>query len=269
MLLSNFEYIPLRLVRKFLVPEGLARRAARFLPFYLAPQGRISPRPIVDRYESALRGEGGSVAGKQILEVGTGGSNGTAYELAARGARIVTALEPYVGLEEAMDSEQLRSVAASAGVDPSAIAGRTSRITSLDAVPPGSIDLVLSHSVLEHVLDPAAFLSALAGRLASGGSMVHVVDYRDHFFKYPYHFLQFSRSSWDRFLNPGDLPRWRLGDHLSICDRLGLAVEVLQSTEDRSAFARIAPYLSRDFRREDPTLAVLTAVLRMRRRETS
>ena len=35
--------------------------------------------------------------------------------------------------------------------------------------------------------------------------MLHVVDYRDHFFKYPLHFLQFSQNTWRRFLNPGRL----------------------------------------------------------------
>ena len=75
------------------------------------------------------------------------------------------------------------------------------------------MDVVLSNSVLEHVQDLPALFAELARILAPGGVMLHRVDYRDHFFKYPFHFLLYPRWVWNWFLNPGDLPRWRYDDH--------------------------------------------------------
>ena len=96
--------------------------------------------------------------------------------------------------------------------------------------------------------------------------MLHIADYSDHFFKYPYHFLQFSKKTWNRYLNPGDLPGWRLGDHLVILQELGLEVSILEEQSDAAAFARIRPYISSDYDPEDLHIATTQAVLAIARK---
>ena len=98
--------------------------------------------------------------------------------------------------------------------------------------------------------------------------MLHIVDYRDHFFKYPLHFLQFSARTWRRFLDPGDLPRWRLSHHLMALDRAGFDTRVMRQEEDAREFERIRFHISPDFDLEDPRLGVLNAVLYCERKSS-
>jgi SAM-dependent methyltransferase len=196
------------------------------------------------------------------LEIGAGSTNSTAYALAARTpVRHVYVHEPFVALQADLDARLLEQSAATAGVSPELVRSKVARITDTSALPGASIDLIVSHSVLEHVSDPAQLFRESARLLNPEGAMLHIVDYRDHFFKYPYHFLQFSRGSWQHLLDPGDLPRWRLSDHLKLLRDSGFAVTVQESTRDEAAFDQLRPYLSPDFDASDPNLSVQTAVI--------
>jgi hypothetical protein len=96
--------------------------------------------------------------------------------------------------------------------------------------------------------------------------MLHQVDYRDHFFKYPYAFLTFSDRAWARWLDPGDLPRWRIGDHLAAFDMAGFETEVLSRQSDADAFARIRPRLQGRFASAPAGTEVTVATLLARAR---
>jgi hypothetical protein len=109
--------------------------------------------------------------------------------------------------------------------------------------------------------DPAALFAELFRLLNPAGAMVHIVDYRDHFFKYPYHFLQFSKWTWNRLLDPGDLSRLRLGDHLHLMTEAGFAPLVLERTQDEAAFSAIRPHLSSEYDSMDPQLSIQSAVI--------
>jgi hypothetical protein len=92
--------------------------------------------------------------------------------------------------------------------------------------------------------------------------MIHVIDYRDHFFKYPYHHLIFTRETWQRFLDPGDLPRHRPADHVLAFQAAGMDVRVLRRTEIPAAFGRIEARIAPEFHRYSrDDLAAATAVL--------
>jgi SAM-dependent methyltransferase len=134
------------------------------------------------------------------------------------------------------------------------------RVRNLDALETASVDLIVSNSVLEHVADPADCFRQCHRVLAPGGAMLHRVDYRDHFFKYPFHFLTFSQTTWDNFLSPGDLPRHRLDDHLAALSRAGFTAEVLEREADPEGLAAVAPFLAPEFASRDPgVLATTTA----------
>jgi len=96
--------------------------------------------------------------GKTALDVGCGAGL-LAEPLARLGAR-VTAID---AAAELIDAAKVH--AAAQGLD---IEYRCAPVEALD----GAFDLVTCLEVIEHVADPAAFVSALAARLAPGGLMI-------------------------------------------------------------------------------------------------
>lgn len=104
----------------------------------------------------------------------------------------------------------------------------------------GSVDLVISNSVLEHV--PVPTLDALLGEsrrmLRAGGISLHGVNCGDHYAYAdpsitPIHYLRYSDQQWKRWNN--DLlfqNRLRASDFLAAAERVGLRV-VLDSHRPR------------------------------------
>jgi SAM-dependent methyltransferase len=252
------EYVALRLARRFLMTDGMLKHVGGLLPYYRTNLNEVDARPVIALYERAIAASDRQLPPDPvILEVGSGATNSVGYALAqsrlAAGGRVVL-FEPFVPLDEAADARQRSALAPG-------VTQRVQRISTLQGVAAGSVDLVLSHSVLEHVRDPASTLAELDRVMAPSGLMVHAVDYRDHFFKYPFHFLLFSRRSWERWLDPGDLPRWRLGDHLGHLRARGLRAEVLDARSLPDEFAKVAARIHPDFDLADPNVEVAQATL--------
>ncbi len=259
MRLSNLEYVFLRLVRRFIFSEGFLLRYGRHIPYYRVNQGGVSPVPIVDLYWSFLHQKGIRPEGKTILELGIGATNSSGYEIIGRGAQKYIGYEPYVPFNKRDDDEichgDILKRFSSLQKDRLVRVSRLERITDL-------VDIVFSHAVLEHVYDLDELLRALRKYLKQTACMIHSVDYRDHFNKYPFHFLQFSDTTWRRFLNPGDLTRHRISDHIRSFQRNGFSVEVLEKKLDSNSYERIKNHIHRDFLKyplED--LATVSAVL--------
>ena len=263
--LSNVEYILLRLVRRFLVPDALLRRSGRWFPYYRAHLSQDAPGAIVDRYLAFLTRQRMDIAGATILELGSGATNSCGYELAARSARHVLCVEPYVPFDSDLNQKVLAITAAQRGAGLETLTAATERLVDIRLVGDRSVDVILSHSVLEHVQHPRQLFAEMMRILKEGGVMLHLVDYRDHFFKYPLHFLQFSSASWNRFLNPGDLPRWRLTDHVAQALDAGLKIEVLEQEENAALFHRIQEHIAPEFRAYGKAAGILSAVLYARK----
>jgi len=262
MLLSNAEYVPLRLLRRFVLRDSLLLRFGAFVPYYRPNRNQVDPSPIIDEYARHLAAERFSPRGKRILEIGVGRTNSAGYEMAARFAPAsIIAFEPFVGFAPIDDAKFLSQIAGKHRCEPGSLLGRIRRLESTHSISDASVDLILSSSVLEHVNYPSRLFAELRRMLAPDGAMLHLVDYRDHFFKYPFHFLQFRKATWNRWLNPGDLPIWRLYDHLEHLQASGFTSRVIAETRDREAFASIAAYVSADFRKNDERLQTTTAAL--------
>lgn len=261
MLRSNFEYIPLRLLRRFVLRGALLDKLAAMLPYYEVSRNEVSSDPIVGEYQKYLTIAAATLRGAQILEVGSGRTNSVGHALASKGARKVTCFEPHAGFDPDRDARLLATIGRGGELDAETLASRVERVTSLARVADASVDLVLSSSVLEHVRDLRQLMDELRRVLRPAGAMLHLVDYRDHFFKYPFHFLQFSGRVWDRFLDPGDLPRWRLSGHVRVLEEAGFRVEVLARDCDAAGFAKVAPHLASEFDAADPDIAVTHAAL--------
>jgi SAM-dependent methyltransferase len=261
--LDTFEYATLRVIRRFLFTEARLKALGGYLPYYRVNQGQVDPWPIAEAYAAGLARIDCTLAGKRVLEIGSGASNGAGYAMAAMGAARVVCHEPYAPFDVGLDARQLGGlVPRFPGVAFSVV----DRLTALDGLAAASVDVVVSNSVLEHVADLPGLFASLARILTPEGVMLHRVDYRDHFFKYPFHFLLFSRFAWKWFLNPGDLPRRRLDDHLHALAQAGFDVTACDIERDPEAFARIADRLHHDYRQRDPDmLSVTRATLQCRR----
>ena len=266
--ISNIEYVTLRLLRRFVFPKDL-HRWGRYVPFYQTNVGESQPDQVCRPYIDWLAAERRSVVGRRVIEVGSGATNAVGYALICAGATQVWCVEPFVAFDQSEDAVLLDQLAKSHGLERVKIAAAVTRCESFAPIESGSADLIVSHSVLEHVSDLASLFSDMHRAMATSGAMLHVVDYRDHFFKYPLHFLQFSKKTWRKFLDPGDLPRWRLGDHTLALEQAGFALRVLRAEENAREFARIKPNISADFNLSDPSISVLRAVIYGERKKST
>ncbi len=265
----DLPYILLRVVRRSL-PLIVVKRLGAVFPWIGTSIGEISSELLVNWYYKWFRASSPPVdfLGATILEVGTGATNAACYELVADGALFCHSYEPFATLDQRMDGAMLTGCASRHGLEPDFIRKRISRATSLEKMESNSVDLVLSNSVLEHVTDIAALNRQLARILKPGGRMVHIVDYRDHFFAYPYHHLLWSRATWNRWLNPGHLPRWRITDHIRAFENIGLNVAIIDSTSDPDAFEKVRNRIHPDFAGyPDDQIAVTWAVIVVRKPE--
>ncbi len=244
MALSFFRDLPYllpRVLRRKCLPTAIPPALSAWLPGFRANAGTRSCAKVLDLYDRTLAPRLGAEwpKGRRILEIGIGATNSSAYEAAARGATLAVAFEPFVGLDEALDAQLLAECAQRYGDETSGIAAKVQRTASLDLVADARIDLVLSNSVLEHVSDMDSLTCDLRRVLAPGGAMLHLVDYREHFFRYPYHHLLWSDAVWNRWLNPGDLPRWRIRDHVECFERHGFQVEILVASPLAAEFEKV------------------------------
>jgi 2-polyprenyl-3-methyl-5-hydroxy-6-metoxy-1,4-benzoquinol methylase len=131
-----------------------------------------------------LLGElGVTVAGKRVLDVGCG-DGALAFLMSACGAEQVSGIE----LGEPLDHwnpEHIEILVESVAALPfSAIVRKTDfkqrvNLSIMDVMHPttdGKFDLILSHSVLEHVVDLKSGLAAMTDLLNPHGTMVHVFN---------------------------------------------------------------------------------------------
>jgi SAM-dependent methyltransferase len=276
---SNLEYVSLRLIRRFLFTGATLDRLGAFVPYWRVNQGRMEPGLIVDAFQRLLLLAGVDVSdgcARRVVELGCGAANGTGHEWTARFGGCWTGVEPFAPFDQNLDdrlAESSRRIHRRPGSSP--VSGESDRqcptnspkasvvrVKDLSMLPDASADIIVSNSVLEHVSAPEALFAECARVLATGGAMLHQIDYRDHFFKYPFHFLTFSRDVWENLLNPGDLPRLRLDDHLQALGRCGFQAEILERETAPESLAAVTPFLAPEFAgRDKDMLATATAAL--------
>jgi hypothetical protein len=253
---SLVEYVSLRLIRKFFFTERLLTTIGSWVPYYRTNYNQFNPGAIVDKYERKCRSNGYELQGQVVLELGAGATNSTCYELSARKCETVYAFEPYAHFHDVTDRKLLASISRIHAEDSKVIANRVHRINDLTQISHRTVDIIFSNSVLEHVHDPDTLFETISGYMSESSIMIHFVDYRDHFFKYPYHFLLFSKKTWERWLNPGDLYRWRLGDHRRLLARAGYSVKIDDIKRDTEQFVKIKNRISSDLNADDPDINV-------------
>lgn len=202
----------------------------------------------------------GGVIGKDVLEIGPGGSVGPALLFMLSGARTAACVDavPWARLVQANADELYGGIirlvardhaeviaptyAEQAQADPVGLSrellARISYWAPRDVANTGlsaeSVDLVYSQAVLEHVLLPDVALGEFARLLRSGGVASHEIDLRDHRdFARPLEFLRYSDRVW-RMASSNSANyvrnRWRRSDYEAACARHGLQVVSVTST---------------------------------------
>lgn len=134
------------------------------------PASSVRTAVVWEVLSAALREADPTGAGLVVVDAG-GGTGGFAVPLAEAGHR-VTVVDPS---PDSLAALQRR--AAERGLAVEALQGDLGDLPQL--VEAGSADLVLCHSVLEVVDDPAAALAAVAGVLKPGGRLSLLVANRD------------------------------------------------------------------------------------------
>ncbi len=219
------EYITLRLIRKFVFNYKFLLKFGKYIPYFKVNTNQDNAGILVDRYFDLLRKncpELLQLNDLRVLEIGAGTTNTVGLLLAEKLACKVDVYDPFVEFDNKTDETNKKRYKIKLETEKA-----VRRINKLES---NKYHLILSNSVLEHVEHPELLFHDLKIALIANGKMLHIVDYRDHFFKYPYFFLIFSEKTWNRLLNPGDLYRWRLDDHISSAYKNNLHVEILEQT---------------------------------------
>ena len=204
------------------------------------------PGAAADLYEAAVAKLGLNWPGRRVMIFGYGGNPALGIELLNRGPKSVVMLDPYakprVDWHELYKDLQLER-----------------RHLSQYVQAGGSVDVVLSWSVLEHVRDPAATVGNMASVCRPSGIQVHFVDLRDHIFRYPFEMLCHSEQTWNRYLDPPShlnrIRTWGVEQHFRA--NFGHAtVEIWES--DQNAFRTAQPRIRSEFLSGDEAVDAAT-----------
>jgi hypothetical protein len=141
----------------------------------------------------------------------------------------------------------------------------------VDKIGDGTLDLVISRTVLEHIppTDLERLLSALRPKLKANGLMVHVIDNSDHFEHNDKSISRINFLTWTErkhaFINSlikGGENRLRHHEYPHIFERAGLRIvsTAMQIDEPTRAIAKALPLASRYSTMSPDELATLTSI---------
>ncbi|NPA92596.1 MAG: methyltransferase domain-containing protein [Chloroflexi bacterium] len=264
------DYVVLRVGRRFM-PAAIVR-------FLLHRHWLIEPGletrdapAAVARYAQALQARGVSWVGQRVMVFGYGGNFAVGAELLRLGAAHVVLCDKFAVPNHQANARLASHYPQFLTKQGKTVLPRPQYFTLIhdDIRSPevqqtiGSVDLVLSSSVYEHLNDVEGVTRALVRLTSPGGFHLHFVDLRDHFFKYPFEMLTYPDAVWQRWLNPSShLNRLRIWDYERILSPFFASLEVQVLSRDEEAFrrakARILPqYLSGDEARDAVTKILL------------
>ncbi len=222
----NLIYIVARLVRHFL-PEGVTRALLRNNVLIKPGLETRVPAEAAARYQQVLAQFGKTLLGKHILVFGYGGRYAIGVELLRLGAEQVTLTDLFAppddrrndhllpGFEEYLERKEGKVIPK--GDRLVLVHGDIKEISRTSSGP--MYDTIVSASVFEHLSDVEDITSALNHLLKPNGCFIAFIDFRDHFFKYPFEMLTFPESTWKHWLNPtSHLNRLRLREYQRIID---------------------------------------------------
>jgi hypothetical protein len=260
----NLPYLLPRVVRHFL-PENGARFLLHRGIFIKSGLETRLPEQAAERYRATLAARGLDLTGKRVLLFGYGGGLGVAcYLLQAGAAHVVLAEkggEPLHRQNRALVPlfpQFLEMRGDTVWPRPGTMTLRNGDIRNAELAP---VDLVLSSSVYEHLDDVGGITRALARETVPGGTHLHFIDLRDHFFHYPFEMLCYSEATWRAWLNPtSNHNRFRLGDYQRVFAESFAQVEIEVLERNPTAFAQTQARIRPQFLTGDPQVDAVTQI---------
>ena len=267
------DYLPLRVVRRHL-PDDIVRTLLRRRIIIKPGLETTAPAEAIQRFLDAITSAGEIIGGKRVLIFGYGGNFGVGLGLLQAGARHVVLVDPYAKPDRWVNlalaragSPYLQAIGPDVTPVPEYLTVVDASLSRYLADGGSQVDIVLSNSVLEHVVDMVGTAGDLARVTVPGGRQFHFVDLRDHYFKYPFEMLCHSDKVWRGVLNPGsNLNRLRARDYERIFSANFSSVTVTPLAWDfqsfRKAHRRIRPeFLTGDEQHDAITRIYLEASL--------
>ena len=254
----NLPYLIPRLARHFLPEKAVRFLLLRSLVIHPGLE-TLDPQAAVQRYVDLLAERNDPLPGKRVMVFGYGGRFDIGVGLLEAGAASVVLCERFAPPDDAHNRLLLPRYADFLTLEQGRVRPRGDRMTLLEGdirlVQPADIpfvDLIISNSVFEHVDDVEGIAKALASLTRPGGLNIHFVDLRDHFFKYPFEMLRYSKSTWYGWLNPSsNHNRYRLWDYRRAFEAAFGKVELTVIERDEEAFQKVLPGIRPEFRSGD------------------
>ena len=261
------DYLVLRSLRR-LVPPAVMSTLVRRRIFLTSGEETRAPEAAAERFCASLAGAGRGVAGTTALILGYGGRFSLGVELLRRGVHHVVLLDPYATVDERTNlalagraSLYLHARNGHAAPNPDYISLVHEPIERYVESGAPQVDLVLSTSVLEHVDAPESVVSHIARLTKPDGYHVHLIDLRDHYFKYPFEMLCHGEAAWRRYLNPPtNLNRLRIWEYEALFGRYFEKVSWEPVRTDVAAFRRARPRIEPRFLSGDERLDAVTII---------
>jgi len=264
MRMPNLMYLLPRVVRHFLPENGARFLLHRGILIKSGLETRL-PEQAADRYRATLATHGLDLAGKRVMLFGYGGGLGVACFLLRAGAGHVVLAEkggePLHRQNSALVPlfpQYLEMRGDTVWPKPGTMTLRNGDIRQAELTP---VNMVLSSSVYEHLEDVAGITHALARLTAPGGTQVHFIDLRDHFFRYPFEMLCYSEATWRNWLNPtSNHNRFRLDDYRRVFAESLEPVEIEVLERNPAAFALARPRIRAQFLTGDAQVDAVTQI---------
>lgn len=263
------DYLALRLIRHYL-PASVTRIALRRRILVQPGLESRDPAAAAAHYIQELERQGRRMPGATVMILGFGGYFGVAVALLELGARHVTLCDPYARLDHAanarlagMASKYLRLEGGRVLPDPAWITLLPLRISEVAGRGLAEdLDLVLSWSVYEHLVDPDGVTAGLARLTAPAGCNLHFIDLRDHFFRHPFEMLCHGDQVWKKWLNPSsNLNRWRAWQYQEVLGRHFDQVRMEAAERDLPSFLRVRDRVRPEFLSGDDQIDSATRLM--------
>lgn len=251
---------------KYIIARTLRRQVSSDMFFLMMQAGLFrltrngaerTPDQCFAHWNNLLSGQKFKLDGASVMEIGSGRYARFGVHLLAAGAADVTLIDLYATpLDDPAHRSTLEKDCTSIGFRFSDIQDKLEVIRG-DVIDlqlcrlMGQKDLVISEAMLEHVKDPHQVLARCLEWLKPGGVTCHIIDLRDHYFRYPFEMLTFSDHTWETWLNPKGgfhLNRWRVPDYLCAMNEVGfvnVGYEFL--VRDPDGLEKVLPRLDRKF----------------------
>jgi len=247
----NLRYLIARLARHFM-PDEVARALLRRGMIIRPGLETSDPETAAGRYREVLEQAGTNLDGKRVMVFGYGGSFALGCLLLRQGAGHVVLCDKFAPPDDARNVLLLPEHADYLVEQGGKIHPLPDVITLLQVdireVQQEAVDIVLTSSVYEHLDDVEGITRALARLTRPGGMHLHYVDMRDHFFKYPFEMLTYSKQTWQSWLNPtSNLNRYRIPDYRRAFEACFERVEIQVLASDQAAYEKAREHIRPEF----------------------